>query len=117
MTPYGSASLLAQLAPANTAATAAFTATTVTEITRIVIANTTPSSATYDLYHDDTAAGFTATNALAFGKSVAANSVETPIEASDGNGIVISSGGKLGLREGTASALTFSIYGVPRASR
>ena len=117
MTPYGSASLLAQLSPSGTAATAAFTATTITEITRIVVCNTTGSTATYDLYHDDTASGFAASNALAYQKDVAGNEYETPILASDGNGVVVKAGGKIGVREGTGDALTFSIYGVPRPSR
>lgn len=117
MTPYGSASLLAQLAPSGTTSTAAFTATTVTEITRIVVCNTTNSTATYSLFHDDEAAGFAASNALAFDKDVAGNEVDVPVTAQDGNGIVLKAGGKIGVREGTGDALTFSIYGVPRPSR
>lgn len=117
MTPYGSASLLAQLSPSGTAATAAFTATTITEITRIVVCNTTNSTATYDLYHDDAAAGFAASNALAFAADLAGNTSATPVLAQDGNGVVVKAGGKIGVREGTGDAITFSIYGVPRPSR
>ena len=114
---YASASLLAQLQPSGTASTAAYTATLRTEITRVVVCNVTASAAVWDLYHDDAAAGLASGNALVYGKSLAANTYEVPVEARDGNGIVLSAGGKVGVRSGTGSAITFSIYGVTQTQR
>lgn len=114
---FAPGSLLAQILPTGTAATACYTATVRTEITRIDVCNVTSSAATYDLYHDDAAAGFAVGNALRYGKSVAANTGETPVDANPGAGLQVKAGGKIGVRSGTGSALAFSVYGVIGGTR
>jgi len=105
-------SLLAQTRPSNTTAAAAFTATLKTEIASIYVANTTGSDAAFSIYHDDDGSTFDESNALYFGVSVAANTTARVDAGKDGEGIAIKASGSLGVKTGTASALTFSIYGI-----
>jgi hypothetical protein len=109
-------SLLAQSRPANTTAATAFTATQNTEIVRIVVCNTTGSATTYGLYHDNDGSTYDQTTALRYAKAIAANDVDE-ITCNPGAGYSIAKNGTLGVQTGTASALTFSIYGYTGAVR
>lgn len=109
---FASGSQLSQSRPSGTTAVSAFTALMPTEITRVIVCNTTGTAAAMSLYHDDNGSTFDATSALYEGKSVPANdSIEIKAE-SIGAGIMLSRDGQIGIKTGTASALTFTIYGV-----
>ena len=109
---FASGSQLAQSRPAGTTAVNAFTATLLTEITRIVVCNTTGTAAAMSIYHDDDGSTFDATSALYESTSIAANeSVEIKAE-SIGGGLMVAADGQIGVKTGTASALTFTIYGI-----
>lgn len=83
------------------------------EITRIVICNVTGGAVLASVHHDDTgAAGAGIANALVYQKSIPANTYEVIEAQSEGSGILLSSGGRLGVQPGTANGLTFSVYGV-----
>lgn len=86
------------------------------ELTRVEICNVTGSAVTYRIYHDNTAAGYGIANALRYDVSLPANSAHS-IVAEIGSGIILSPGAKLGVKAGTANAVTFSFYGVTRPAR
>ena len=104
--------LLAQVRPSVTSAVLGFAAQLRTEITLIVISNTTASAVNFSLYHDDNGTTYDQTTALYYAVQVAANSTELIQIASPNAGILLSSGGNLGVQSSTANALNFSIYGV-----
>ncbi len=109
---FAAGSQLAQSRPAGTSAVSAFTASVATEITRIVIANTTSSSANASLFHDDNGSTFDQTTALLYAVAIPANST-TIIESSGlGSGFHMAADGQIGVQTGTGSALTFTIYGI-----
>lgn len=90
----------------------AFTATLLTEITRVVVCNTTGTAAAMSIYHDDNGSTFDATSALYEAKSVPANDTIEIKAESIGGGFMVSAGGQIGVKTGTASALTFTLYGI-----
>ena len=100
--------------PSSTTAATAYTASTTTEITRIIICNTTASAAAASVFHDDDGATYSEATALAFGTSIPANGIlEISFDLS-GGGIIVSPGGTIGVKTGTSSALTFSVYGIKK---
>ena len=107
---------LAQSRPSGTTAAALLTVASAAkngiEITRLVIANTTASSAKFSVYHDDDGTTYDQTTALYYSVAISANTT-TVIEAqSENSGITISPGGALAVQTDTGSALTFTLYGV-----
>lgn len=100
---------LGQAAPADTANATLYTPpdnTKASDIT-VFVCNTTGTTATFRLFHDDDGTTFVAGSALYFDKSVAANdSFEVPQKLQMKN-----SAGAIGVRSGTANALTFTAYG------
>lgn len=115
---FASGSQLAQARPAGTSAVTMFTATMRTEVTSLVIANNTGSAAAYSVYHDDDGTTYDETTCLAFTVSLAANT-STVLYAGNvpGGGIVVKSGGAIGIKTGTGNALTFTLYGVTESRR
>lgn len=106
-------SQLAQARPSNTSAGVAYTAPLDlrVEVTRVVICNTTGSPVAASLFHDDDGTSFDQSTALLFAKPVPANdAIELSFDL--GAGLFLSQGAALGVRSATASALTFSFYGV-----
>ena len=117
MNPYAPSSLLAQVRPSNTTAATAFTATLRTEITRVLVANTTGSAATFRLFHDDDGSTYDETTALIWDNSIATGAYVDLQAYLDGSGITLMPSGTLGVRSGTGSALTFSVYGTVADAR
>jgi len=110
---FAKGSLLAQVAPANTTAATAYTCGDVpTEITRILVCNTTAVAAAARIFHDDAAASYVAGTALWYDKNIPANETVELTSPSVGAGIHLKKSGTIGVRTGTANALTFSIYGI-----
>ena len=106
-------SQLAQSRPSGTTAVTAYTNANVrTEISRIYIANTTGSSAAFSLYHDDDGTTYSEATAIAFSAPIAANTVVSFGFEAVGGGITVAPGGSLGVKTGTANAITFTVYGV-----
>ena len=83
-----------------------------TEVTRIVVCNTTASPAAYSVYHDDDGTTYTEATALFFATSIPANSSDVIDFGGMGGGIHVSNAGSIGVKSGTSSAITFSLYGV-----
>ena len=110
------ASQLGQLRPANTTAASVYAPASHyrTEIIEIFISNTTGSSADYRLFHDEDGTTYDETTALVFDTAVAANSTAILNTKIWMNG---ASGGNLGVRTSTNSALTFTVYGVEEKIR
>lgn len=110
-------SQLAQSRLGDTTAAAIYTAPRNAELTKIFVCNTTGSAATFRLFHDNDGTTYDQTTALYYDYSVAANT--TLIVSSDmmGGGISIFAGGKIAFREGTADALTITLYGVLEQAR
>ena len=70
------------------------------------------SDATFAIYHDDDGTTYSEATAIVFGATCPANGViDFGFEAA-GGGITIAPGGSLGVKTGTANAITFSVYGV-----
>lgn len=107
-----SGSLLAQTRPSGTTAATAYTATARTEITRLVIANVSGSSATCRLFHDDDGTTYDQTTALLYDATIAGGESLVWGDNPDGAGIIVAPGGTIGVRTGTASAFTFTLYGI-----
>lgn len=109
---FAKGSLLGQVAPVDLNAISGFTATLDTEVTRIAVCNTTGTAATFRLFHDVGGTAYAVGNALYYDKSVPANDTVWITSDSIGSGIHLLATDSLGVRTGTADALTFSIYGV-----
>lgn len=110
MTP-ASGEQLAQSRPSGTSAVSVYTASHRTEFTLIVVANTTGTAADFSIYHDDDGSTFNATTALYESVSLAANeSLRLVFEV--GSGIMVKQDGQIGVKTGTADALTFTFYGT-----
>lgn len=106
-------SQLAQSRPSGTSAVTLFSAgSTRVEVTRVVVANVTASAATYSLYHDDDGTTYDQGTALAYEVSLPANSWLVLDFEGMGSGITIQAGGAMGIKSGTASAITYTVYGV-----
>lgn len=83
-------------------------ANNVTGIVKMIrIVNTTGAAATYRMFHDKNGTTYDESTALEWDKSIAANSSEQ-IDCF----VPVKSTGNLAIRSGTASALTFTVYGV-----
>lgn len=105
--------LLAQVRPSGTSAEVAFTAPRASEVTRVVICNTTANAVTASLFHDDTGSALLGeANALLFGIELLPNTTQVIESPAIGAGYIISEGGRIGVQSGTASAITFSLYGL-----
>ena len=109
---FASGSQLAQVRPADTNTATAFTAKARTEVTRIVVCNTTASPAAYSIYHDDDGTTYTEATALFFATSIPANSSDVIDFGGVGGGLHMSNAAAIGVKTGTSSAITFTIYGV-----
>ena len=86
-----------------------------TEITRITVANTTSTTASFRLFHDDDGTVYSTTSALFYNKQVApADSLE--IAAPNiGSGYSVSRGGTIGAQVSATAALTITLYGITEA--
>lgn len=107
-----SGSQLAQSRPSGTTAVKAFEADLTTEITLIAICNTTSSTATFSLYHDDDGSTFDQSTALHYSQNIPANTTLYISADAMGGGITVNKDGQIGVQTGTSSALTFTIYGT-----
>jgi len=102
---------LGQLRPANTTAASIYQtpASTTTIITNLTVTNTTAATAKFRVFHDDNGSTYDETTALAWDVQVA------PGEAyiiSKVGWLMNDASGNLAVRTDTASALTFTAYGV-----
>lgn len=115
---FASGSQLAQLRPSNTNTATLFTATLGTEITSLVVANTSNASATYSVYHDNDGTTYDESTALYFTVSLNAytSAIVLPSQGA-GTGFTVASGGSIGVKSGTSSAITYTLYGVTEARR
>lgn len=106
--------LVGQIAPTDTSAVTAYEQELlpVLEVTSICVCNTTGTAATFRLFHDVGGSTYAASNALYYDKSVPANDSIWIRAESMGAGISLAKGDTLGVRSGTANALTFSVYGA-----
>ena len=109
---FASGSQLAQTRPTDTNAATAYTAALRSEITRMVIANVTASAATYSICHDDDGTTYDATTALFWEVSIPAHTTDMVDFGGIGGGVMVSPTGSIGVQSGTASAITYSFYGV-----
>lgn len=105
-------SQLAQTRPSGTTAAAAFTASLPTEVTCIVVCNVGGVDATCRIFHDDDGTTFDQTTALFYDVPVAAGETVIISAQSPSSTIQVGIGGSVGVRSDTASALTFTLYGV-----
>lgn len=101
---------LGQLRPANTTAASLYSpaASTTTIVYTVAVCNTSGASAKYRIFHDDNGTTYDETTALFWDIAIAADTtdvVEIKISMDD-------STGNLAVRTDTASALTFTAYGV-----
>lgn len=105
-------SLLAQSRPSGTTAATLFTATMPTEITSIVVCNTSAAAATFRICHDDDGTTYDQTTALYYDANINAGETMWLSGGFIGGGMHMAKDGTLGIRTNTASALTFSAYGI-----
>lgn len=110
-TRFGAGSQLAQSRPSGTTATSIYTATLRTEITVISICNTTANTAKFGIFHDDDGSTFDQTTALHYTQDIPSYTT-VYLNAESLGGITIAPDGQLGIQTDTASALTFTVYGV-----
>lgn len=82
------------------------------EVTLIVIANTTASPAKASVFHHNAGATHDQSHALFYQKTIPANDTMIIAIPSPNSGIAVKPGGTIGVQTDTASALTFSLYGV-----
>ena len=100
---------LAQARPANTTEVSIYSPSKVDRyiVTHIVICNTTSSSATFRLFHDEDGTTYDETTALLWDISLAGNTSMT-----FGCDIYLNSpSANLAVKSGTGNALTYTVYG------
>ncbi len=103
---------LAQVRPGTATAATAFTATLHTEVTAVWICNTTSSAAKFGIFHDEDGAVFNQTTALHYQQSIAGNTTVRFEFNSQGAGLGMQPSSNLGIETDTASAITFTVYGI-----
>ncbi len=103
--------MLSQGRPDSTNAVTLYTVPTLRAavISSYVVANSTASAATYRFFIDDDADDFDQDVALAYDVSIAAN---TSAHIDCGTGWFVNPDYLVGVRSGTASALTFTLFGL-----
>jgi hypothetical protein len=106
------ASQLAQSRPSVTTAQGILAPSIPTEVTLITVCNTTGTAAAFSIYHDDDGTTYDDSTALYRAVSVAANTTVRIEFQHAGGGISLSDTGNLAVRTDTASALTFTVYGI-----
>ena len=108
--------MLGQARPANTTAVSIYSPTegVTANVFHIVICNTTGTAATFRIFHDDAGTTYDQTTALYYDKNV--NGAETlRIYPLGETGFAMNNpDGNLAVRTGTASALTFTVYGTEK---
>ncbi|MGI9405865.1 MAG: hypothetical protein ACR2O4_05800 [Hyphomicrobiaceae bacterium] len=106
--------ILAQSRPANTTAVSAYSPpndTVRTEITLVTVCNTSGASAKYRIFIDDDGTTYDETTALFWDIAVAADtSVEILLHSK--SWWMTNSSGNLAVRTDTASAFTFTVFGM-----
>ena len=103
---------LAQIRLGTATAATAFSATLHTEVTSIWICNTTSSAAKFGIFHDEDGTTFDQTTALHYQQTIAGNTTVRFEYNSQGAGVALIPSAALGIETDTASALTFSVYGI-----
>ena len=109
---HAKGSQISQIRPADANNATAYTATIATEVTSIKVCNTSGSSSSFRLFHDDDGTTFDETSALYWDEAVPANATIEIFSDIPSGGIAIAIGGSLGVRSADANALTFTMYGV-----
>lgn len=105
-------SRLAQIRPADTNIATAFTAELNTEVTLITVTASSGAASTFRIYHVDPGGTASVTNALFWNVAVAVDETFIFQAQTAGSGIQVQRGGSIAVRAGTASTITFNIYGV-----
>ena len=82
------------------------------KITSIYVANTTGSSVTFSIFHDDDGTTYDESTALFFNQALAANTTREINSFSDFGLFMNNGAGNLAVESNTGSALTFTLYGV-----
>lgn len=104
---------LGQARPVNTTAVSIYSPASSIEATinGIVICNTTASPVQYSIFHDEDGTTYNETTALVYQLTIDANSINT-IPLGQSRIYMRNSSGNLAIKTETASALTFTVYGV-----
>lgn len=112
---YAAGSLLNQLRPATTDAVTAFRAESKTEVTVINVANRSASVITFSLYHDDSGNDSYNDDTVLHPEIEIDGNTTISISAPSGagTGFTVSVNGSIGVQSSVASAINFSLYGVP----
>lgn len=108
---------LFQSRPSPTTAQSVYTAALQTELTHIVVCNTTASLVDFSIYHDDDGSTFDQSTALYYETTIEANTSERISARTINAGISIKKGGQIAVQSSTASALTFTGYGITSNQR
>ena len=115
--PLVPASQIAQVEPVTTGAVVAYSANLHTEITKIIVANTSNTSRTFRIFHDDDGANYSTNCALFYDVYIAPNASIFMDTDARGGGISVSRNGTIGARSPATAVLTFSIYGITQEVR
>ena len=106
---------LAQIRPGDTLAATALQESAPWEVDLILVSNTTGTAAVFSIYHDADGTTYSEATSLFF---------ESPIEANDVAYIELQDGianvnrlGSIGVKSGTTSAGTFTLYGTLAGDR
>jgi hypothetical protein len=83
-----------------------------TEITRIVVCNTAATTESFSVFHDDDGTTYDQTTALFYGVTSMPGTTTVIDSPAEGLGFVVKATGTIGIKSSTASALTFTLYGV-----
>lgn len=102
---------IAQSRPSNTNAVSAISPTDgqIIQVTSVFICNTTGSNATCRIFHDEDGTTYDQSTALFYDVTLAAN---TSLHIDLADTWLRDSTGNLAVRVGTASAITFTFYGI-----
>jgi|TARA_R110000824_G_scaffold14736_1_gene62532 hypothetical protein len=108
---------LAQVRPANTNAATVYTSGRSVEITKIILCETSGSSCTFRIFHDNDGTTYDQTTALYYDVALAANTTLVISTEVLGAGLSVYKTGAIGFRTSVANTPTITIYGVMEQSR
>jgi len=102
---------IAQSRPSNTTAVSAVSPTDgqIIQVTSVFLANTTSANATFRIFHDEDGTTYDESTALFYDVTLDAN---TSLHIDLADIWLRNSSGNLAVRVGTASAITFTFYGI-----
>ena len=115
--PIYDAKVLAQARPSGTSAVSLYSPTELTELDSIIVVNTTGTAATFTLYLDNDGTTYDADSMVYPTTTLAATNGFFEWVFADGEGVTMNnSSGNFAIKQGTGSALNYTLFGKEKVA-